>query len=212
MQPGLLALVQWLSPAFPTGAFAYSHGLEVAIADGRINNSETLGAWLGTILSHGSGWQDAVLLNAGLEADSHRFEELGTVARALQPGSARLTETSDQGRAFAQTVSALAGTAQPSRPLPLAVAAAARPLALPRADVIALYLHGFASNLVTIAVRAVPLGQTEGQKLLASLHPRILSLAEQASTSTLEDLGSAAFASDLASMTHETLQPRLFRT
>ncbi len=210
LTPGLLSLVQWLSPAFPTGAFACSHGLETAIADGRLHDAATVQDWLAELLRHGSGWQDAVLLAQGLAGGD--LDQLSELARALASGAERLAETMDQGTAFARTIAHLTGHPLPARPLPLAVAEAARPLGVAPADAVALYLHAFASNLVTIAVRAVPFGQSQGQAILAALHPLIVALSQRAATASLDDLAASAFAADLAAMTHETLQPRLFRT
>jgi urease accessory protein len=211
MTPGLLTLVQWLSPAFPTGAFACSHGLETAIAAGRLATPAQVQDWLETLIAHGSGWQDAVLLAQGLGPDAD-LDALTDTARALAASAERWIETRDQGAAFAATVAHVGGTAQPARPLPLAVAQAARPLDVPPAETLTLYLHAFATNLVTIAVRAVPLGQTQGQAILAALGPLILDTATRAATASLDDLATSAFASDLAAMAHETLQPRLYRT
>lgn len=210
MTPGLLTLVQWLSPAFPTGAFAFSHGLETAIADGRLSDAATVQGWLTALLRHGTGWQDAVLLAQGLAGGD--LDQLSDLARALAGSAERLAETLDQGTAFARTVAHVTGRPLPPRPLPLAVAQAALPLAVPVSDAVALYLHAFASNLVTIAVRTIPLGQSQGQAILTALHPAITTLAQRAATATTDDLGSSAFAADLAAMAHETLQPRLFRT
>jgi urease accessory protein len=211
MTPGLLTLVQWLSPAFPTGAFACSHGLEVAIADGRLATPAQVQGWLETLIAHGSGWQDAVLLAQGLAPDAD-LAALTDTARALAASAERWTESRDQGAAFAATVAHVTGQAQPARPLPLAVAQAARPLDVPLAETLTLYLHAFATNLVTIAVRAVPLGQSQGQTILANLAPLIRATATRAAAASLDDLATSAFASDLAAMAHETLQPRLYRT
>ncbi|TKA96025.1 urease accessory protein UreF, partial [Cereibacter changlensis] len=98
------------------------------------------------------------------------------------------------------------------RPLPVAVGQAARTLALPAPQVLALYLHAFAANLVSAAVRFVPLGQTEGQRVLAALHPLIDALALKAATATLDDLATSALRADLAAMQHETMDVRIFRT
>ncbi|MFN3646443.1 MAG: urease accessory protein UreF [Gemmobacter sp.] len=211
MTPGLLALVQWLSPAFPTGAFACSHGAETAIADGRLATPAQVQAWLETLIAHGSGWQDAVLLAQGLAPDAD-LDALADTARALAASAERWAETRDQGAAFAATLAHITGRPQPALPLPLAVAHAARPLGVPVPDVLALYLHAFASNLVTIAVRAVPLGQSQGQAILSALAPLIRARALLAATARLDDLATSAFAADLAAMAHETLQPRLYRT
>lgn len=211
MTPGLLTLVQWLSPAFPTGAFACSHGMETAIADGRLATPAQVQDWLATLIAHGSGWQDALLLAQGLNPDAD-LDALTDTARALAASAERWLETRDQGAAFAATVAHVTGQPQPPRPLPLAVAQAARGLDVPAAEALTLYLHAFASNLVTIAVRTVPLGQSQGQAILAALAPLIRATAARAAAASLDDLATSAFASDLAAMTHETLQPRLYRS
>lgn len=210
-QTALLTLVQWLSPTFPTGGFAYSHGLETAIAERRIAGAEGLRHWLGDVLGFGAGRQDAILLVAALKpgADHPALDQL---ARALQPSSERLIETIDQGTAFARTVCALTGRTLPARTLPVAVGEAAAPLGLTPACVTALYLHAFVSNLTAVAMRFMPLGQEAGQGVLARLHPIIADLATLAADSTLEDLGGAALGADLAAMRHETLETRIFRT
>ena len=95
---------------------------------------------------------------------------------------------------------------------PVALGLAARPLDLAPAQVVALYLHAFASNLVQAGVRFVPLGQTEGQAVLAALHPAILRLADAAVVAELDEIGSGAFGSDLAAMRHETMDVRIYRT
>ncbi|MGA0543362.1 urease accessory protein UreF [Neotabrizicola sp. VNH66] len=208
---GRLALIQWLSPAFPTGAFACSHGLEQAIADGTIRTATDFADWLHGVLAHGAGWQDAVLLSLTLRPGADPAA-LAALARALTPSAERLAETLDQGTAFARTVSALTGRAVAAAPLPVAIGQAAAPLDLPAEEVIGLALQAFASNLVTVATRAVPLGQTAGQAVLAGLLPLIATLAARAATAGEDDLGNAAIAADLQSMRHETLDVRIYRT
>lgn len=208
---GRLSLVQWLSPGFPTGAFASSHGMEVLIAEGALPDADAVAAWLAGVLDHGAGWQDAILLALALR-DGADHAALADLARALAPSAERLAETADQGAALARTVSALTGRILAPAPLPVALGQAAAPLGLPAAEVIALYLQGFAGNLATIATRAVPLGQTQGQAVLAGLHPLIARLAARAAGASEDDLASGALAADLAAMRHETLDVRLFRT
>ncbi len=207
----LLTLVQWLSPAFPTGAFAYSHGLEQAIGAGTVRDAGTLRDWLADILRFGAGRQDAVLLCAAM-APGADIGALDALALALQPSAERLRETTAQGAAFAATVAGIGGPAPRACCLPVAVGAAAAPLGLPPARVAALYLQGFASNLCTIAVRHVPLGQTQGQAVLAALTPTIISIARAAATTAPEDIGNAALAADLDAIAHETRPVRLFAT
>ena len=204
-----LTLVQWLSPAFPTGAFAYSHGLETEIATGTVHDAQSLEVWLGNILRLGAGWQDAVLLSHALGGDRDMLDDL---ARALQPCAERLQESLDQGTALARTVSGITGRRLPPRMLPVAVAEAAAPRDLPKADVAALYLHAFAGNLVTVAIRHLPLGQTEGQAVLGHITPLIHDLAAAACDAGLEEIGTCALAGDLAALQHETQEVRIFRT
>lgn len=207
MTADLLTLTQWLSPAFPVGSYAYSHGLEQAIASGQITDADGLRAWLSVVLAQGSGRVDATLLCLALDG-----AELAETARALAPSRERAQEAEDQGRAFVEAVNGLRGTDIPAQPLPTAVGQAARPLSLPAPEVAALYLHAFTSNLVSAAVRFVPLGQAQGQKVLSDLHPLILQIADEAARAGLDDLASGAFGSDMVSMEHETLDVRIFRT
>lgn len=207
----LLTLTQWLSPAFPVGGYAYAHGLEWAISAGDVRSAETLAAWLGDVVAHGAGRADAILLCVALspKADLAALSDLG---RALAPARERLEETLAQGRAFLAATNALTGAALPDMPYPVAVGAAARGLGLAPERVAGLYLHAFASNLVQAAVRFVPLGQTEGQQVLAGLHPVILRVAAQAAQAGLDDIGGTALRADMAAMRHETMDVRIFRT
>jgi urease accessory protein len=207
----LLSLVQWLSPAFPVGSYAYSHGLEWAISAGDITSAEDLQRWIGTVLTEGAGRTDAILLAQALRPEAD-LAALSALAQALAASRERLVETLDQGRALGQTIAALTGQPLPEMPYPVALGAAARGLGLPAEPVLSLYLHAFASALVQAAVRFVPLGQTEGQAVLAALHPVILQVAAEAVHAGIDQIGSGAFRSDLAAMRHETMDVRIFRT
>lgn len=207
-----LRAVQLLSPAFPTGAFAYSQGLEWAMATGILRHGAALSDWLEDVLTHGAGWSDAVLLSLALrpEADHDALAEMG---RALCPSAERLTETLEQGVAFARVAAGLTRSpGPPPVPLPVAIGRACIPLGLPRAEVIALFLQGQAQNLIQAAIRFMPLGQTEGQAILARLGPLILDLAGRAGDAGPDDLGGLALGADLAAMHHETMETRIFRT
>ncbi|KCV83229.1 urease accessory protein UreF [Actibacterium atlanticum] len=203
----LLTLMQWMSPAFPVGGYAYSHGLEQAIDDGAITDADTLFDWLVTVLEHGTGMVDATLLCLALKG-----EDMADTARALASSKERYQEAEAQGQAFTSAVNGIYGEQTPPAPLPVAVGIAARRLDLIAPQVAAHYLHAFASNLVSAAVRFVPLGQTDGQRVLKRLHGVIEGVAARASQATLDDLGSAALGSDMASMRHETMEVRIFKT
>ena len=206
-----LTLHHWLSPAFPTGAFVYSHGLEQVVARGDVTDAAGLEAWLSDVLHRGSGWQDAVLLAQGLRVGAD-LDALDALSEALQPCSERLQETCEQGAAFARCVGQTTGRTLPPRCLPLAVAEAAAPLSLPPAEVIAVYLQAFVTNLVTIAIRHLPLGQGEGHGVLARLLPLLPDLATLAAQARLDDLGNSCLGADMAAMEHETKDVRVFRT
>lgn len=211
LSPAALTLHHWLSPAFPTGAFAYSHGLEQVIAQGGVTDATTLECWLVAMLQHGTGWQDAVLIALALAPDPD-IDQLDACSVALQPCAERLLESHEQGAAFARTVAAITGRSLPARSLPIAVAEAAAPLDVPKTDVIALFLQAFTTNLVTIAIRHVPLGQSAGHGVLARLLPLLPEIAARAARAGLDDLGNSCLSADMAAFLHETKEVRLFRT
>lgn len=207
----LLKLTQWLSPAFPVGSFAYSHGVEQAITTGDVSDAESLLSWLSAILRYGSGRTDAILLAEALRGQTE-LAELADTAEALCASQERWSETIDQGRAFLNTTNALFAGDLPAMAYPVAVGRVSRALDLPSADIIGVYLHAFASNIVSCAVRFIPLGQTEGQRVLDGLHEAIAEVAREAEGAGLEDITNAAIGSDLSAMEHERLHTRIFRT
>ena len=211
MSLDLLRLTHWLSPAFPSGAYAYSQGLEWALGPGGIVDAAGVEAWMEVMLRRGAAWQDAVLLGLALEpgADLGRLAER---TEAMAPSTGRLREMRDQGRAFGVTLAAMGQGEADGLPLPVAVGRAARGLDLPKGMVIAQYLHGWVLNLATIAVRAVPLGQSEGQRIVQALQPVVLEVAERAALASEDDLGASAFGADMAGMLQESLDVRIYRT
>ncbi|WP_159979948.1 urease accessory protein UreF [Roseobacter cerasinus] len=208
----ILTLTQWLSPGFPVGAFAYSHGLETAIAAEGIRNIKQLDEWLRDLIVFGSGRADTILLAAAYRADPAELAEIDETARAFAASAERLLETTQQGAAFAQTVNAVWGTELDELTYPVAVGAAARARTIPLDLTARLYLQAFTANLISAAVRLVPLGQTEGQALLAELAPLIEDTAAEAIDTPLHGLSSTCFAADIAAMHHETLYSKVFRT
>jgi urease accessory protein len=210
---GLLTLAQWLSPAYPVGAFAYSHGLETAIQSGRVATPQELQLWLSDLLHHGSGRNDCILLRAAYHSgDATTLAHVNATALAFAASAERRMETELQGDAFCQTTAAIWGGELSGLAYPVAVGAAAAQLNLDLTLTAGLYLQAFTSNLVSAAVRLVPLGQTAGQAVLAALTPDCTTIAMDTQRSTLDDLQGSVFLSDIAAMTHETLQPRIFRS
>lgn len=217
-----LKLQTFLSPAFPVGAFAYSHGLERAISDGAVATPEALVAWLADVLALGSGWNDAVIFaeahRAAEAGDIERLRTVAELAEALAASRERHLETMAQGRAFLDAVSAvwpapmIAALAAEGAAYPVAVGAAAASHEIALDAALPAHLNAFVANLVSVGVRLVPIGQTAGLRIVASLHDAITATAARASAATLDDLGSAAILSDIASMRHETQYSRVFRT
>lgn len=219
-------LLVWLSPAFPVGGFTYSHGLEWAIEDGTVTTAAELERWLADILAHGAGRNDAILFahahRAAGQGDVDDLAELIELAAALQPSRERRLEAGAQGAAFMKAIldcwpsPSLAELAAALGPVPwthaAAVAVAASLHGIPLRPSALGYLQAFAANIVSAGVRAVPLGQTEGLRIVRALAPRIRSIVEEAVDLELDDLGGATFRADIASMKHETQYTRLFRS
>ncbi len=205
----LLTLTQILASTYPVGAFAYSHGLERLATDGTIT-PDRLGDWLTDVLDHGAGRADAILL--ALAATTDAATDLNDYALALAPTRERRQETLHQGAAFAATTRAVWGIDVADMAYPVAVGRAARLLDLPSEPVTAVWLQGVAANLIQCALRLMPLGQTAGQRILHDLTPLIGRIAAEAQHAALDDIGSAAFVTDIGSMRHETQYSRIFRS
>lgn len=181
------------------------------MATGAVGDEAELSAWVGAVLRHGTGRGDSILL-AHSRRPGADIAALEALARALAPSSERLTETLEQGRAFAAQASALTGMPVPALPLPLAVGLATAPLQVPTATVVALWLQALAAQLVSAAVRFLPLGQTAGQRILYGMAGRVVPIARFAAAAPLAAVSSFTPGADMASMDHETLAVRIFRT
>ncbi len=219
--PALLRLLAWLSPAFPTGGYAWSHGIEWAVDTTEIRDGATLQAWVADVLRHGSGHNDSILLrHAHRAADNQTaLEAITELALAAQPSRERRAETVGQGNAFLAAAAAWQPTALRELadkvgdlPYPVAVGALAGAQHIAEDDAALGFLQSFAANLISAAVRLVPLGQSTGLAVLAALEPTILAVADATATKSLDDLGGACFRSDIAAMRHETQYTRLFRS
>ena len=211
----LIRLLAWLSPAFPTGGYAYSHGLEYAVDCNDIVDGDTLRVWLTDVLANGSGRNDGILLRHAHRAasDPAALAEIVEIALATAASRERRSESLDQGRAFAAAAVAWADTGLPDNaPYPVAVGALTGMHGIAEDDAAAAYLQAFATNLISAAVRLVPLGQNAGLRVLAALEPTIVATAAETKHATLDDIGGCAFRSDLAAMRHETQYTRLFRS
>jgi len=221
MADALYRLLAWLSPAYPIGAFSYSHGIETAVEEGLIKDRASLVAWLETVLRDGTGRVDGALFAAAWRAAQARdwpaFDAIAERAAAWRGTAEMALESRQQGGSFLS----ITRTAWPhpdlnnvrdELALPVAVALAVAVHGIALEDALAGYLHAFTANLISAAVRLVPLGQSTGLRVLAALEPTIVAIAEATRTATLDDLGGCTFRSDLAAMHHETQYTRLFRS
>lgn len=214
----LLRLMAWLSPAFPVGSFSYSHGLERAAQDGLVADAQALRDWIETLLVQGSGWNDAVLLAASWRQASAGIApvEVAELAEALSGSAERHLESTAQGEAFLRAASSWPHRTiddLPTKfPYCVAVGAVAGCHGVALEPALAGFLQAFVSNQLQAAIRLSLIGQGDALTILAGLEDRIGALAAQAARSSPDDLGSAALAAEIASMTHETQYSRLFRS
>lgn len=215
-------LMTWLSPAFPVGAFSYSHGLEWVVETRQVRDAASLSAWMRDLLQYGAPRTDLIFLaeawRAVQERDEARLDAIVELAAAFVPSAERRLETLAQGNAFVLAASAVWPEPQFARlkgadiayPVAVGAVAAAHGIAL---DLTArCFAQAFVANVVSAGVRLVPLGQTDGLRVIAALEPDVARVASHALAATLDDIGGAAVAADIGSMLHETQYTRLFRS
>lgn len=221
----LFRLMAWLSPAYPVGAFSYSSGIEWAVEAGDINDAETLRRWLAGMLAAGSGFCDAVLFvhahRAVTANDGAALRAAAELAAALVTSKERLLETTAQGRAFLDATRAawpcpalarLDSAWQGAIALPIAVAVACAGHGIDCEPALGAFLHALLANWISAGVRLIPLGQTDGQRVLAALEGEVAACAARALTTPLDEAGSCTIRADIAGMRHETQYTRLFRS
>jgi urease accessory protein len=229
----LYDLMSWMSPAWPIGAFAHSSGLEWAVEAGHVTDRATTADWIATLLAHGPLYNDTVLFvhawRAAKAGDGERLLEIAELAAASQTGHERRLEATAQGAAFRRIAVAsiptrseedfsllLAPIDDEDLTYPIAAAVLFAMQGIDLRQGLTAWLHGAAANLVSAAQRLVPLGQTDGQKVLRALREAILATVESALTlpdgDPFEALGAAALLAEIGGMAHETQYTRLFRT
>ncbi|MBS0520212.1 MAG: urease accessory protein UreF [Proteobacteria bacterium] len=222
----LYRLLAWLSPAYPIGAFSYSHGVETAVEEGLVTDRASLVAWLGTVLQDGTGRVDGALFAVAWQAadggDWKGFDAVAGRAAAWRGTSEMALESRQQGASFLSItrkawphpdLDAAHERLEGEITLPVAVALAAAVHGIALDLALGGYLHAFAANLISAAVRAVPLGQSDGQLALAALEGAVRRTLEDALAVTdLDEVGTATPLLDWCSLRHETQYTRLFRS
>lgn len=225
----MMRLQSWLSPAFPIGAYSYSHAVEYAVEAGLVHDRDSLIDWLDADLRFGSGRTDAMLFVATWQAalewdDPAALIEVAELAAALRGTSEFALESNVQGRSFIATVQrvwphprldqavAVLRHQGITMSLPVAVAITCAAHAIAVEPALLLYLQSSVANLISAGVRLVPLGQTDGQLATAALEAAVDDTVTEALVTDMADIGSAAAMVDWASLQHETQYTRLFRS
>jgi len=224
-QGALYRLMTWLSPAYPVGAFSYSTGIEWAVACGDVADAGSLRSWIESFLAVGAGMTDGIFFSQTYRAlacdDDTATAEIAELAAALVPTRERFLETTTLGRAFLEITQAAWPCAAldklrriRSGPLayPVAVAAACAGHGIPLVPALQAFLTAISSNWISAGMRLIPLGHTDGQRLLSAIEPTVATMAQRAIAARLDDVGGAAFRADIASARHETQYTRLFRS
>jgi len=215
--------MSWLSPAYPVGSYTYSHGLENAIEQGLISDTDTAGNWISDIFNLGSGIMDLVFVSEAYDAvnSSDRMSHVAELALALQPTAEISLESRAQGEAFLKVTTAawhcdaldfLQKAWAGPYVYPVVVGVAAMGHGIDKTETLVAYAHSFIVNLVSASVRLIPLGQTDGQRITALLAADVNDVVKRALTTPLESVSSTTLIADIVSMQHETQYTRLFRS
>jgi urease accessory protein len=213
-----LAALHLASPALPVGGFAYSQGLETAIADGRVKDETTAHRWIEDLLLHVLARFEAPLwlraFDAVRDRDDQRLRAINAELLAARETAELRAETEQMGASMLRLFEPLGIVAiDLSRVVyPVAFAAACCGSGVERADGLAAYLWSWAENQVLAAVKTLPLGQQAGQAILVRLQGSIVRAIDIAAALRDDELGTAAFGFALTCARHEQLYSRLYRS
>lgn len=238
----LLPLLQLVSPSLPVGAYSYSEGIETLVQADRITTAAILEDWLTQELRYGAIRLEAAVLTRVYQAahanDLPRLSQWNQWVSALRETEELRQQSWQMGRSLVRLLQALSqGKAEgggqraegkvgkEEERLRVWIEACGEPcnfvvaFGLAAADwqidlqsTVLGYLHSWASNLVNAGVRLIPLGQTQGQQLLFNLYPQLEQTADQVLQLTDDELWNCSWGVTIASMNHETLYSRLFRS
>ena len=221
MNDSLFRLMSWLSPAYPVGAYSFSHGLEYAVDAGLVTDTESARDWIANIIVASGGFADLVFVAAAWDSEPDRLAGLNETALAFQGTAEIRLESTAQGRAFllvtaeawpCEAVQSLQAIPPEEVVYAVAVGAVARSHGIDRREAMTAYAHAFAANLVSAAVRLIPLGQTDGQRITANLMPTCIAAVDRAASTPADEVSTSTLMVDIASMKHEHQYTRLFRS
>ena len=208
LKESLQILQTWFSPSFPVGSFSYSHGLEAMINDNFIKSKEDILDYLKCILKYGTGKNDIILMKY-----TYQGEQINELALSLCPSKERKIESIEMGNAFRKVLSDSWDFKLPENTAyPIAVAKAAKHFDIPLNLTLVSYLQSFASNLINVCIKHIPIGQKIGQDCIIQTYDLIREIEKESENLNLEDLGGICFNSDIYSIKHENLKTRIYKT
>ena len=208
LKESLQILQTWFSPLFPVGSFSYSHGLEAIINDNLIKSKEDILEYLKCICKYGSGKNDIILIKY-----AYQGEEINDLALSLCPTKERKIESIEMGNAFRKVLEdSWNYKIQENTAYPVSVGKAAKYFKIPLNLTIISYLQSFASNLINVCIKHIPIGQKVGQDCIIQMYDLIREIENESKNLELEDLGGVCFNSDIYSIKHENLKTRIYKT
>ena len=214
----LAKLLQLASPTLPVGAYSYSGGLEAACEAGVVSDAASAQRWIGDVLEWSTARMEAPILLSFLSGfekkDLKKAEKTNEMFLASRETAELRAETVQMGYSLNRLLKDIGvGEVPVEEPsFPAAFAFAAAHWKIKPEDALQAYLWAWLENQVMAAVKAVPLGQTDGQRILLSLGDRLSSLVEKAKSLKEEDLGNFVPGLAMLSSMHETQYSRLFRS
>lgn len=213
MTTSQLRLFQLISPALPVGAFSYSEGLEVLVQHGQLADGPAVAAWLEAELCRGALTLEAASLPQLLVAPLAELRERDSWLLALREAAEVRAQQRQMGASLLRLLADL-GFEPPALDLawPAAFALAGRALEIPAEALVEAYLYGWVANQLSAAVRLVPLGPTQAQRLQLGLAPLIAARAAELAAADPDALWSGGVGSGLAQLRHAELYSRLFRS
>ena len=220
MTPYQLALQQLCDSALPTGAFAHSLGFETYIERGLVHDEESFGVWLTAFISQQLTYSDALAIrflydgDAVAELDALLTAQL--LPRQLREASTkmgtRLLEIGAENFPSPELAEyrQLLRSGRAAGHQPLAFGVIARSLGVPLPEALAAYLFAAVTSLTQNAVRAIPLGQNAGQRILRKAADDVAAAAERTSRLTTDDFGAVSPGLEISQMRHERQRARMF--
>jgi len=221
----LLTLLQLASPAPPIGAYSYSEGVETLASTGAITTGIDLLDWLSQELHGGSMRLETAVMRwsyaASAQPDFAAIDQWNQWLSALRETEEMRSQSWQMGRSLLRLFADLEPELGQKLPdwarttdcnFAIAYGLVAQAWQMPVDEAAIAFLYSWVANLISAAVRAVPLGQTEGQRLLQQMTTPIQTAYAEIAEMTTADLMACNWGVSLASMQHETLYSRLFRS